>query len=159
MNIAKKITLGLLMIAPAAAARAEFPIHGPSPRSIHRTVQSVPAYRLARPQITTGTRITMFANFLQQDPGIVLLEIGGTTTRCELLEWCSNSVTVQLPSFGVAGPQDARIRIVLPNGRVAKSVSVMLVPQPSMIVHEETIPQPMPTAEMPKPAIYADSEE
>lgn len=157
MNVAKKITLGLLLLAPSAAAKAQSPDTGMN-LAVHRTVQTASAYQLARPQITVGTRLTMFANFLQADPGVVQMNVGGTTLPCEVIKWCDKSVTVQLPQFGIAGPIDARLRIIKPNGRVVKSSSVVLLPQPRFIVHEETIPQPMPSTDAPQRPVYVDGD-
>lgn len=158
-----RAVLSLLIVLPAAAAHADTPRRAVTKRAVYKLVQPTPTYDLQRPELTIGTRITIFANFLQKDPGVVLLDIGATTTNCTVLEWKPQSVTVQLPRLGLSRPQAAKLRVVLPNGRIAKSHNVVLVAQPDIVVHEETIAQPMPPApaasatQAPAPAVYAES--
>jgi len=97
-----------------------------------------------RPDIASGSRVTLFANFLRQEAGVVILEIGGTSLQCELIEWQPDSVTVDLPRLGLAEPKNAEITIVLPDGRIAKTFKVRYVRQPDIVLHEDSIPQPMP---------------
>ncbi|MEQ8667741.1 MAG: hypothetical protein RIC12_01130 [Pirellulales bacterium] len=66
-----------------------------------------------------------------------------------------NSVTVELPLLGLLGPKNVDLQIVLPNGRIAKTFAVRYVPQPDIVVHEDTIPQAMPPAPSSKPGSYA----
>ena len=110
--------------------------------SHRRRVQPSPAYELRRPEIVSGSRLTILANFLQQEEGVVLCQIARTTLSCRIVRWCDRSVTFYVPDYGLRTPMDAKICIVLPNGRVAKSVSVVLVPQPSIVQHAETLGQP-----------------
>lgn len=125
-------------------------------RSENRPVQTTPAYRFSRPEVVSGARMTLFANFLQHQQGVVYLDIAGTTASCRICDWRSNSVTFYLPQLGVPGPVDARLRVVLPNGRVAKAVNVSLIPQPVFVIHSETIGQPAPSG-MGGAANYAGS--
>ncbi|WP_182866568.1 hypothetical protein [Stieleria mannarensis] len=156
MTSPQKIALTVLMFLPGAAALAESPQPSSGPTAVYRMVQSVPAYQLRRPQITTGARISLFANFLQHDPGVVLLDVAGTTAQCDVLQWKPNSVTVQLPRLGLGAPTDARLRIVKPDGRVAKTMAVQLIAQPEIVVHQETIAQPMPAVGSAESAVYAE---
>ena len=157
MTSPKKIAFTLLMLLPNAAAIADSPESGSGANTVYRMVQSAPAYQLRRPQITTGARISVFANFLEHDPGVVLLDVAGTTSQCEVLQWNPNSVTLQLPRFGINSPTDARLRIVKPNGRVAKTMSIQLIAQPEIVIHEESIPQPMPATGIAESAVYAET--
>jgi hypothetical protein len=97
-----------------------------------------------RREVASGARVTLFANFLRQESGVVVLEIGGTSWECELIEWQPNSVTVDLPRLGLAEPKDAEITIVLPDGRIAKKFSVKYVRQPDIVLHDESIPRAAP---------------
>lgn len=158
-KLAARVSVVLVIASSAASTYADGPTRASSRRAIYKLVQPTPTYELQRPQVTIGTRITIFANFLQNDPGVVLLDIGATTTQCEMVEWKPQSVTVQLPRLGLSRPQDAKLRVVLPNGRVAKSMSVRLIAQPDIVVHQETVAQPMPPAPVavPRPAVYAEA--
>lgn len=158
MSMTQKIAFTLFMLAPVAV-NAQSPYQETPARSVYKRVQAAPSYAMQRPQLTTGARITVFVNFLQQETGVVLLDVSETTLNCQVLEWKPDSVTLQLPRLGIARPQDARLRVIKPNGRVAKTFSVMLVGQPQIVVHEETIPQPMPTAAAPEQSVYAETGE
>ena len=122
---------------------------------IYKVVQTTPKYNLQRPEVISGARVTLFANFLQKDPGCVLFNLNGTSTECTLNEWKPNSVTVEIPRLGLAHPKNAEIQIVLPNGRVAKTFSVVLISQPDIMIHEDTVPQPTPPAPTTQAAVYA----
>ena len=164
-SIAVLVTVGSMASANAGGVRHHCPptvIHSApvrqAPRVIYKTVQPTPSYDVRRPEVVSGTRLTVFANFLQQEEGFVYFDVSGTTSSCKVVDWCPNSVTFDLPALGLSGRQDAKIRVVLPNGRVAKSISVILVPQPAILVHQETIPQPMPpTASNDGRGVYAGS--
>ena len=125
------------------------------------TVEKIeaPAPRLAcepqREDIASGARVTLFANFLRREPGVVMLEIGGTSIPCRLIEWQPDSVTVDLPLLGLTEPKNADITIVLPDGRIAKTFRVRYVRQPDIVLHEDSIPQANPAVPaMAAPANY-----
>ncbi|MCA9154345.1 MAG: hypothetical protein KDA62_04735 [Planctomycetales bacterium] len=122
---------------------------------IYKVVQQTPQYNLRRPEVVSGARVTLFANFLRQEPGVVLFNLNGTSTECTLVEWKPNSVTIELPRLGLVEPKNAEIQIVLPDGRIAKNFPVLYVSQPDIVVHEDTIPQPLPPAPATAPAVYA----
>ena len=124
-------------------------------RVMEKQVQTQPAYTLSRPEVVSGARMTVFAGFLEHNRGAVLFDIGGTTTECRICDWRPNSVTFYLPRLGTAGGRDATIRVVKPNGRVAKSMEVRLVPQPEIVIHSETVGQPGPSAGFGGVASYA----
>ena len=130
-------------------------------RQLTTTVQpeKMPALTAARDSqrqdVASGARVTLFANFLRQEAGVVVLEIAGTSWQCELIEWQSDSVTVDLPRLGLAEPKHADVTIVLPDGRIAKTFKVRYVRQPDIVLHEESIPRAMPPlAAMAAPATY-----
>lgn len=132
--------------------------HPASARSagvIYKVVQQTPQYDVRRPEVVSGTRVTLFANFLRQEPGIVTFNMEGTSSECVLVEWKPDSVTVELPRLGLAAPKNAEIQIVLPDGRVAKTFPVLYVAQPDIVVHEDTIPLAMPPAPGLRRAVYA----
>ena len=109
-----------------------------------KALAPAPVLDSQRREVASGARITLFANFLRQEAGVVVMEIGGTSWECELIKWQPNSVTVDLPRLGLAEPKDADITIVLPDGRIAKSFSVRCVRQTEIVVHDEPVPRAAP---------------
>jgi len=124
-------------------------------RVTYKLVQQTPEYDVSRPEVVSGTRVTLFANFLGQEAGMVMFNLNGTSVVCDIVEWQGDSVTVNLPLLGLLGPKDAEIQIVLPEGRIAKTFRVRYIAQPDIVVHEDTIPQPSPPAPVSQRATYA----
>jgi len=129
----------------------------PSGRAVLKHVQRTSTYEVARPEVPSGSRLTLFANFLGQKPGLVLLCLGGTSAQCDVIEWKERSVTIELPCLGLSGPKNADVRIILPDGRVAKNFPVLFVAQPDILVHGESVPQPMTPAPETAPPSYSVS--
>ena len=158
--VAALITVCLVSHAQAGTRNCFVPAKPKSASSrskgvVYKVVQHTPSYDLQRPEVISGARVTLFANFLQEKPGCVLFNLNGTSTECTLNEWKPNSVTVEIPCLGLARPKNAEIQIVLPNGRVAKTFSVVLISQPDIVIHEDTVPQPTPPAPTTEAAVYA----
>jgi len=124
-------------------------------RVVYKLVQHTPQYDIRRPEVVSGSRVTLFANFLRNEAGYVMFELNGTSTQCTIVEWQPNSVTVELPCLGLNSPKNAEIQIILPDGRIAKTFPVLLVSQPDIVIHDDTIPQPMPPAPGATSAVYA----
>jgi hypothetical protein len=122
---------------------------------VYKIVQQTPQYDLRRPEVISGARVTLFANFLRNEPGVVLFNLNGTSTECVLVEWRPNSVTIELPRLGLLEPKNAEIQIVLPDGRIAKTFPVLFIAQPDIVIHQDTVPQPMPPAPAARAAAYA----
>ncbi|MCA9241103.1 MAG: hypothetical protein KDA37_12925, partial [Planctomycetales bacterium] len=59
------------------------------------------------------------------------------------------------PMLGLDSPRNGRLRITRPDGRVAKSLDVVVQPQPVVIVHQETIGQPTPAGPSDQTPTYA----
>ena len=110
----------------------------------NNSITSTATRSLQRREVASGSRVTLFANFLRQEAGVVVLEISGTSWECDLIEWQGNSVTVDLPPLGLAEAKNADITIVLPDGRIAKSFSVRCVRQTEIVVHDEPVPRAAP---------------
>jgi hypothetical protein len=121
----------------------------------YAAVQQTPQYDLRRAEAPSGSRLTLFANFLGQQPGVVLFELNGTSTPCKVIDWKPQSVTIELPRLGLNEPKNAAIVVVLPDGRIAKTFRILFVAQPEVVVHQESVPQPMPPAPASAPAAYA----
>lgn len=107
----------------------------------------------SRREVPSGARLTLFSSNLGNEPGVVLLNLRGTSTGCKVVDWRDNSVTVDLPRLGLSGGTDAEICIVSVDGRIAKTFPVSFVPQPDILIHEDAVPLPMPAP--PSPATYA----
>jgi len=52
-------------------------------------------------------------------------------------------------------PKNASIVVVMPDGRIAKTFRVLFVAQPDLLVHQDTVPQPLPPAPASTSASYA----
>lgn len=113
-------------------------------RPVQKAVQPKPRYELHVKHLVSGGRVTLFANFLRKEAGVVLFVHDGTSQECKLISWKPDSVTVDLPKLGLPGPQCVEIVIVLPDGRLAKTFRTTCEPQPDVLVHSDSIPQPMP---------------
>ncbi|MEQ8667738.1 MAG: hypothetical protein RIC12_01115 [Pirellulales bacterium] len=59
-------------------------------RVIYKVVQNTPEYDLGRPEVVSGTRVTLFANFLGQDPGVVQFNMNQTSASCKITDWQPN---------------------------------------------------------------------
>ena len=117
-----------------------------SSRVTYVAVQRTPQYDVRRPEIPSGARLTLFANFLGQTPGVVMLNVNGTSSRCQVVDWKPESVTAELPALGLAQPQNAEIVVIMPDGRIAKTFRIRLVAQPDIMIHKDTVPLPLPPA-------------
>jgi hypothetical protein len=115
-------------------------------RVTYNTVQATPQYDLRRAEVPSGSRITLFANFLGKEAGCVMLQLAGTSTPCNVVQWKSESVTVELPKVSLAEPKNVEVVVILPTGRIAKTFHLLLVNQPDVMVHQDTVPQPQPPA-------------
>jgi hypothetical protein len=120
-----------------------------------KVVNTPPAKGLSRPALPSGATVTLFANFLGPNAGCVLLNYAGTAIECEVLDWRQNSVTLQLPRWGLVEPKAAEIWIVLQDGRVAERIPIRFVSAPDIVIHDETVSAPTPPAPANSQAIYA----
>ena len=121
----------------------------------YRPVDPKPAYDISRPNLPSGTTVTFFAPFLGTERGCVFFLYEGVSCKCEIVDWQCESVTAVMPKLGLDGPKNVTIRIVQPDGVIKKEIPVLYVPQPTIIVHSNTIPQPLPPAGTSAPTTYA----
>ena len=142
-------------VTASASESVIAPVVESTNRVVYQLVQHTPQYDISRPEVVSGTRVTLFANFLRQEQGHVMFNLNGTSTECNIVEWQPNSVTVELPRLGLLSPKNAEIQILLPDGRIAKTFKVLYVSQPDIVIHQDTIPQPMPPAPAASHATYA----
>jgi hypothetical protein len=142
------VLVGSLMAAGNASASDQ-------DRVIYKSVQKTEAYNVSRPEMPSGARVTLFANFLGNETGCVTFSVNGTSEECPVIEWKNNSVTTELPKLGLAGPKNAEIRLIRPDGRIMKTFRILYVPQPDILIHNDTVPQPLPPAPSAENATYA----
>jgi hypothetical protein len=126
-----------------------------SNRVTYVAVQQTPQYDVRRPEVPSGARLTLFANFLGQTPGVVMLNVNGTSSRCQVVDWKPESVTAELPAMGLSHPQNAELVVIMPDGRIVKTFRVRLVAQPDIMVHKDTVPLPLPPAPQSQPISFA----
>jgi hypothetical protein len=126
-----------------------------SNRVVYKAVQNTQEYDMSRPEVPSGARLTLFANFLGSQTGYVMFNLNGTSTQCEVIDWKDNSVTAVLPKLGLLGPKNAEIQLVKPDGRIVKAFRVLFVSQPDVLVHSDTVPQPLPPAPAAEAVMYA----
>ncbi|HAY83186.1 MAG TPA: hypothetical protein DCY79_25550 [Planctomycetaceae bacterium] len=103
------------------------------------------------PQVPTGSRLTLPANFLGPHAGHVFLSVQGTKLPANILAWSNTSVTIQLPPMAVAAPLPASLDILLPHGQLAKRTRILLVAPPQLLIHESGPQAPLPTLSNPMP--------
>ena len=136
-------------------ANAECESAGSGNRVVYKSVQQTQEYDVSRPEVPSGARLTLFANFLGNESGYVMFNLAGTSTQCEVIDWKDNSVTAVLPKLGLLGPKNAEIQLVKPDGRIVKTFRVLFIPQPDVLVHGDTVPQPLPPAPAAESVQYA----
>jgi hypothetical protein len=78
--------------------------------------------------VPQGSSLRVKVNFLGNDPGFVFLTAGELVLKCEILEWDPSYVVFRLPELGILSPKAVRLDITRPDGRVARSTDVLLVP-------------------------------
>ncbi len=144
-----------LAAAQQSPTRAQTVMDWTSHRVTYRVVQQTPQYELRQPEVISGARVTLFANFLGNRPGIVMFNLDGTSMQCQVIEWKGQSVTAKLPHLGLLEPKHAEIQIVLPDGRIAKTFRVLLVMPADIVIHAESVPVPVPPAPANQSPVYA----
>ncbi len=155
MSLVALVTIaGSPLAGQQASAQSQTVLTATSHRVTYKAVQQTPQYDLRRPEVVSGARVTLFANFLGTHPGIVLFNLDGVSSECQVIDWREQSVTTQLPRLGLLEPKNAEIQIVLPDGRIAKTFRVLLVAPPDIVIHEESVPVPLPPAPASQPASY-----
>jgi hypothetical protein len=148
-TLAKTLPVAVLSVASLASA---LPAHAAprcnyvyQPQSGNYTVIAAPVPCLApRARVTSGSRVTLFGNFLGTATGCVLFNHSGTAMECNVVQWTNQSVTVDLPILGLSTSKDAEIELIVPDGRVAKTFAVNYIPQPDIVIHTDNMPVPNP---------------
>jgi hypothetical protein len=152
---AAKAEVSTAEIGTDAATEPTVVTHAIQNKVTYSAVQHTPQYDLRRPEVPSGARVTLFANFLGKVQGCVLLNLAGTSTECQVVDWKPESVTIELPKLGLSEPKNASIVVIMPDGRIAKTFRVLFVAQPDVLVHQDTVPQPLPPAPASTSASYA----
>lgn len=154
VTLASDVVAGHPVTVPCPPAPQPIVQQAETSSVVTRNMQTTPRYNLRRPEVVSGATATLFANFLRKECGYVYLVMNGATLPCQIIEWQDTSVTVQLPAVGLAAPVNATLQIALPDGRVAKMFHVLFVAQPEIVLHEDTIPQPLPPGTPGQSSVY-----
>jgi hypothetical protein len=144
VTLAISIPRSKLVKAAAKPTPAPTPAKESSkPAASHREV-TVAVVETRRQEVPAGARITLFANFLGKESGVVLLQLEGTSMPCSIVDWRNESVTMELPKLSLKEPKKVDVVVIRAEGRIAKRFPVLLVNQPDVLVHPESVPQPSP---------------
>ena len=113
-------------------------------------VGSLPPVMEVNPEIREGQVVTMTANFMSPESGYVLLRVRGMTLQARITSWGGNAVQFEVPAIGLGGQTRGQIQIVLPTGRLLKSVDINLLPRADIFPHpmgptqSDTVPTGQP---------------
>lgn len=80
------------------------------------------------PEVQVGATITLPAQTLGDQAGVVMLRVGDITLGAMVNEWTNTGVQLTLPMVGLEQPKRAEIVVLLPDGQVAMTVPVKLIP-------------------------------
>jgi hypothetical protein len=122
---------------------------------IHSTYK--PQSTTRRTEVASGSQITLFASFLGNQPGHALLNLGGTSTECNITEWTNNSVSLELPRLGLSSSKEAEVELLLPDGRIIKTFRLSLVSPPDVVTNGMTTQFQTPPAPVSRPTTYVTS--
>jgi hypothetical protein len=115
--------------APAAApseAPAEVPAAAPTATPAAAPVEQSIAQKLQ--QVRVGTLLEIPGKDFGKEQGGVMLMVGDLALGCLVSDWKSDKIQATLPVAGLAGPKPAELVVVTPDGKVAVSVRVELLP-------------------------------
>lgn len=95
------------------------------------------------PEVPQGSAMRVKVNFLGNEAGVVFVTAGKLTLQCEILEWAPTHVVFQLPNVGVLDPSPVTIDVAKADGRIARSVDVLLTPTADIEIIEsvEVVPR------------------
>ena len=95
------------------------------------------------PEVPQGSAMRIKVNFLGNEPGVVFMTAGKLTLQCRVLEWAPTHVMFQLPELGLLDAAEVTIDVAKADGRVARSVDLLLTPTPDIEIIEnvEVIPR------------------
>ena len=80
------------------------------------------------PEVQVGATITMPAQALGDQAGVAMLRIADISLGAMVNQWGNNGVQMTLPMVGLEQPRRAEIVVLLPDGQVAMTVPVKLIP-------------------------------
>lgn len=106
---------------------------------VKKTVVAAPK-PVERPKMEVGSTVRAAVSFLGADEGHVLLHIGPVTHPCEILEWKTNSVVFKVPEMGLRSATPAELEVVRPDGRIARSFLMQIVPEPTIVIFSKPNP-------------------
>lgn len=101
---------------------------------IARVTIKKPIRRL--PEVPQGSTMRIKVNFLGNEPGVVFMTTGKLTLQCRVLEWAQTHVMFELPNIGVIEASEVTLDVAKADGKVARSVDVLLTPTPDIEIIE-----------------------
>jgi len=104
-------------------------------------VKAKPIRRL--PEVPQGSTMRIKVNFLGNEPGVVFMTAGRLTMQCRILEWAPTHVMFELPEIGVIEASEVTLDVAKADGKVARSVDVLITPTPDIEIIEnvEVVPR------------------
>ena len=140
----KLVVFGVLVVASAMAVESQAGNCYRRPTYYYTKPVAKPAAPVVQAEVTTkvtvtttvpklvsvpqGSSLRVKVNFLGTEPGFVFLTAGELVLKCEIEEWTATHVVFRLPELGILAPKAVRLDIARPDGRVARSANVLLVP-------------------------------
>jgi hypothetical protein len=125
---------------PAAASPAPARVVRSVPVAPAPAAPSMPPPSAAQPamlEAPAGATVTLSHHDLGEQPGQVVLHLGGMVLRCDVLGWEPTKVTFKLPEVLVQQPIAGRLEVSLAGGEPAVAYAVKLVAPPNIIVHDQ----------------------
>jgi hypothetical protein len=80
------------------------------------------------PEVRVGATLELPGQGFGKEAGGVMLRIGDVSLACLVGAWDADRVQATLPMLGLAQPQRAELVVMLPDGKFAQVVPVMLLP-------------------------------
>ncbi len=121
----------------------------PTPTAVVVTAPApAPATAIVKPKgilVPQGSQLRLKANFLGKEEGQVYLFVNTTSHLCQILEWQTNYVIVNLPGFAVSENTAGKILIATNDGSLKRKVDVIIAPTPDVeVVPTDEVPPMAP---------------
>ncbi len=80
------------------------------------------------PQVRAGGTIELRGKELGEESGGVAIKVNDVILGCLVNDWKPDLVLATLPTVGIAAPTKAELAFILPNGKIAQTMQVELLP-------------------------------
>lgn len=98
------------------------------------------------PSVPAGSTLTLPGSFLGPQAGHVFLVLNEVKLPAKIENWNPNGVTITLPPMAVKQPTPSRLDVILPQGKIARRIKILLTPPSPVVLHNRGIASPQPTA-------------